>query len=377
MPEETFIKANILYVDDLQANRILFQATFERDYNILLAESAMKALDILKKENIQVIISDQRMPDMVGTELLEIVAREYPDIRRFLLTAYTDFETVVDAVNKGHIHGYINKPFQAEEVKKSINASLETYYLRVKNRQIVADLERANEELSSLDSVKTGILKIMSHEIRTPLNRILGTIHMLKDKIESKELTDVINILDSSVSRLEQFASMAEQISSLKSGERKLKLEEVSLKQLIEYGLVETGEQLREKNIQVNLEQKEDMVVTGDFELMISCLVNIINHAIQHTDASETVTITTHQADNKIILETIDTGKNYSDKRLEDLARYFSKPGGGMDLKFGIELVLAQLIMETHNGHLAFSSTKDKTGLIRLIFEEYGKNKLD
>lgn len=373
MPEEASIKPTILYVDDLQANRILFQATFDRDYQILLAESAMEALDILKKENIQVMVTDQRMPDMVGTELLEIVSGEYPDIRRFLLTAYTDFETVVDAVNKGHIHGYINKPFQAEEVKRTINASLETYYLREKNRQIMADLERANEELSNLDNVKTSILKIMSHEIRTPLNRILGTIQMLKDKIESEELTNVINILDSSVSRLEQFSSMAEQISSLKSGERKLKLEEVSLKQLIEYGLVETGEQLREKNIQVNLEQKEDLIVTGDFELLISCLVNIIYHTIQHTDASESLTIRTRQTDNRVICETIDTGKNYSDKRLEDLNRHFIKPGSQMDLKFGIELALAQLIMETHKGTLAFVVTENKTGLVRLIFEEIKK----
>ena len=370
MPDENSIKPSLLYVDDLQANRTLFQATFSHAYHIILTDSALKALDILKQGNIQVIVTDQRMPDMVGTELLEIVSREYPDIRRFLLTAYTDFETVVDAVNKGHIHGYINKPIQSEEVIKSINASLETYYLRETNKQIMADLEKANEELSNLDSVKTGILKIMSHEIRTPLNRIMGTIQMLKDKIESEELTNVINILDSSVSRLKQFSSMAEQISSLKSGERKLRLEEVSLKQLIEYSLVETGEQLRERNIQVNLQQKDDLLIRGDFELLISCLVNIINHTVQHTGTSETLTIRTRKEDNGIILETIDTGKDYSHKRLEDLSKHFYKPDSGMDLKFGIELALAQLIMESHQGILSFSVTEKKAGIVRLLFTE-------
>jgi len=368
MPEKKSLRPNVLYVDDLQPNRILFQATFKQEYHIILAESAMKALDILKQENIQVIVTDQRMPDFVGTELLEIVSREYPDIRRFLLTAYTDFETVVDAVNKGQIHGYIKKPIQSEKVIKSINASLENYYLREKNKQIMADLERANEELSNLDNVKTGILKIMSHEIRTPLNRILGTIHMLKDKIESEELTNVINILDSSVSRLEQLSSMAEQISSLKSGERKLKMENVSLRQLIEYSLVETGEQIREKNTRINLELDEDLVISGDFELLIICLVNILNHAIRHTDTSDTLTIRTNQADNRIILETIDSGKNYSDKQLDDLTRHFNKTGSEMDLRFGIELALAQLIMSTHNGSLAFATTKNRTGFLRLIF---------
>ncbi len=118
MPEEILVKPNILYVDDLQTNLTLFKATFERDYQIFLAESAAKALEIMKKEKIQVLVTDQRMPGISGTELLEIVSRDFPEIRRFLLTAYTDFETVVEAVNKGHIHGYINKPLQADEVRE-------------------------------------------------------------------------------------------------------------------------------------------------------------------------------------------------------------------------------------------------------------------
>jgi two-component system sensor histidine kinase/response regulator len=305
---------------------------------------------------------------MTGTELLEIVAREYPEIRRYLLTAYTDFESVVEAVNKGRIHGYINKPIQAEEVIKSINNSLEVHYLRKKNRQIMADLERANEELSNLDNVKTGILKIMSNEIRIPLNRIMGTVHLLKDKIESEELTHLINILDSSVSRLEQFSLMAEQISSLKSGERKLNLEKISLKQLLEYSLVETGELLSEKNIGVDLQQKDDLEINGDFELLISCLVNIINHTIRHTDPNEKITIRTRRTNDQTICEIIDTGKNYSEKRLGDLISHFSKRSSEMDLKFGIELALAQLIMESHEGTLGFSVTDNKAGLSRLVF---------
>ena len=136
MPESANQQAIVLYVDDLQTNLILFQATFEKDFNILLADSALKAFEILKEQEVQVLVTDQRMPDMTGTELLEKVALDYPDIRRFLLTAFTDYETVVEAVNKGHIHGYINKPLQADEVRQSLKNSLEVYHLRKKNQQI-------------------------------------------------------------------------------------------------------------------------------------------------------------------------------------------------------------------------------------------------
>jgi signal transduction histidine kinase len=368
MPEGIPVKPNILYVDDLQTNLILFKATFERDYRIFLAESAARALDIISKEKIQVLVTDQRMPGMGGTELLEKVANEYPEIRRFLLTAYTDFETVVEAINKGRIHGYISKPLQADDVRKSINNSLEVYYLREKNRLIMDDLARANQELSELDSIKTGILKIMSREIRSPLNRIMGTIHLLKDKIESEELIQVVNILDTSVSRLEHFSSMAEQISALKSRERKLKLEDISVKQLIEYGLVETGEQIKEKDVRIDTGQTAALNIKADFELLINCFVSIMDHAIQHTGPGETIRISTGSQDNKPFLEINNTGRNYTEKRLEDLKKHFNKENRELDLNYGIELALAQLIMELHNGDIGFL-TKSADGVaVRLTF---------
>ena len=87
MQEGNSTRANVLYVDDLQTNLILFQATFEKDYNIVLAESPQKALEILREQDVQVLVTDQRMPDMTGTELLELVAEEFP-------------ETQIRAVNK-------------------------------------------------------------------------------------------------------------------------------------------------------------------------------------------------------------------------------------------------------------------------------------
>ena len=72
MPDHTDQQASVLYVDDLQTNLVLFQATFENDFNIILADSAHKALEIIEAQEIQVLVTDQRMPDMTGTELLEI-----------------------------------------------------------------------------------------------------------------------------------------------------------------------------------------------------------------------------------------------------------------------------------------------------------------
>ena len=363
------MQTKVLYVDDLQTNLILFQATFEKDYKVIIAESAVEALDILKEQEIQVLVTDQRMPDMSGTELLEIVAVEYPDIRRFLLTAFTDFETVVEAVNKGHIHGYINKPLQADEIRISINNSMEIYHLQRKNRQMLEELEKVNRELTSLDGLKSEIIKVISQEVRNPLNRIMGTMHMLKDKIEGKELTDVVNILDSSVSRLEAFSSMTEQISMLKSPGYELSISDVPLKRVIEYSIIEANEVMKEKDVDCNLEAgDEDEVVRGESNLLVSCMVNLLWHAVRHTGSGESIKIRTIRENGATVCEVIDRGREYSDQLFEELEKQFSSGESRLNLNLGIELGLAQLIMEAHSGRIIFRKTDDKLGNVKMVF---------
>ena len=86
--------APILYIDDEKDNLTVFYSAFRRNFKVHLANSAMEGLEIMKKYTIHLVIADQRMPEMNGTELLEIVSKKYPDIRRFLLTTFTDLETV-------------------------------------------------------------------------------------------------------------------------------------------------------------------------------------------------------------------------------------------------------------------------------------------
>jgi len=360
-------KPNVLYVDDLQTNLILFEATFENDFNIVLASTAAKALEILKEKEVQVLVTDQRMPEMTGTELLEIVAGDYPDIRRFLLTAYTDVETVIEAVNKGHIHGYITKPIQKEEVRSSIRNAFEVYTLRQKNKEILSQLEKANLALQNLDSVKSEILRLSTREIRTPLNRIMGTIHLLKDKIESEELIEVVNILDSSVLRLERFSKMANQISQIKSSDHAFKKENIPIRQLIEYTLVEITQLIQETDVKINVDYKEEPVLTGDFDLLISCLANILEHALLHSGQKEIINVAMTVTNGYPVCEVTFSGKNYSESLLSDLISYYSAPGKEMNLRLGIELTLAQLIMEVHGGHIEFNANKNGVQ-IKLIF---------
>ena len=101
----------ILYVDDEQGNIDYFKTVFRREYQVLTATSGEEGLKILKEhDDISVIFTDQRMPRMTGIEFLKKAMPIAQEARRILVTGYADMETVIRAINQGHIFYYISKP---------------------------------------------------------------------------------------------------------------------------------------------------------------------------------------------------------------------------------------------------------------------------
>lgn len=138
---------NALYIDDEKSNLTTFKAAFRKDFTIFLADSASKGLDILKNNEIHVILTDQRMPEKSGVEFLSSILEEFPYATRILVTGYTDMEALVDAVNKGHIFKYISKPWDNEKLKEVIIKAHEIYQLKTENQEINYKLALANEQL--------------------------------------------------------------------------------------------------------------------------------------------------------------------------------------------------------------------------------------
>ncbi|MEH1847155.1 MAG: response regulator [Nostoc sp.] len=231
MKSQANSKPKILVVDDEPDNLDLLYRTFYRDYKVLRATSGPAALDLLAQEGeVAVIISDQRMPMMSGTEFLSLTATQYPDIIRIILTGYTDVEDLVEAINAGKVFKYVTKPWEAEELKGVVRQALDTHnVLKARTRELTRTLRQE----SLLNTVTNTIRSALDY--RQILQAIVDTVgHMLEVDVcllrpfQDEQLADKGFIYQKALSEeaLEQGIGGAEQ--QMSRGEVAVNLSSVS-----------------------------------------------------------------------------------------------------------------------------------------------------
>jgi serine phosphatase RsbU (regulator of sigma subunit) len=169
----------ILYVDDEEDNLTVFNSAFRRDYEVHLALSGLKGLEILKKHEIQLIITDQRMPEMTGIQFLEKIIPDYPDCIRMILTGFSDIEAIIQAINTGRVYRYITKPWSKEDLKINIDKALETYHLRDQNRKLIENLKEANQTLEQKVIERTQKIEAQNREITCSIHYASRIQHAL------------------------------------------------------------------------------------------------------------------------------------------------------------------------------------------------------
>lgn len=141
---------NVLYVDDEENNLISFKANFKKYFNIYFAINAIEAEIILNQQLIHVLITDQKMPIKLGTELLEESVKKYPEQTRILLTAFASSVEIREAFKKGHIFIILDKPWNDVQLIEAIKLGYEVYNLQVEKKQIKTEIDKLDSEQSKV-----------------------------------------------------------------------------------------------------------------------------------------------------------------------------------------------------------------------------------
>lgn len=374
-------KFTILYVDDERGNLNAFKNTFRRDYRILLAETPAEGLALLESEKIDLILSDQRMPEMSGVEFLQRSLAANPDPNRILVTAYSDFEAIQNAINDANIFKFVKKPWDPQQFKGIIDHALEAYDLKQQNKRLTQqlkdknqELEAANQELVESDRLKYDFLRIISHEMRTPLNGLKGATQLFKISTELKPdptNESLLAVLESSTGRLEQFLLLAERITTLKAGQYSLNLQQVDISKLVQNATTLLRDELSRNQHRVEFDFDPNAEeITADEEILSICIREVLHNATKHTPPNAGIQVKTESLGDQIAIEVSDEGSGFPDRVLRNIFKVFVRDDTGRDQSLGLNLALTKLVMDLHGGTVEAANNPEGGANVKLVLNQ-------
>lgn len=274
------MKHTILCVDDEVDNVEALERLFRKKYKVLKATSGPQALELLdqNQNEIAVILTDQRMPLMTGAEMLEKSIPKAPQAVRLLLTGYTDLESVIEAVNKGQIHRYLQKPWDPVDLQQTVDQAVERFVLsrelEIKNRE----LEKALAELKTLDQAKTQFMILINHELKTPLTSILNFLSLLQETKLDEEQANYAGKIHKSSERLRNLIEEVMLLMRAETGQLRTSKQDVHINKIIQEIPFSLQESLQKKGQKISLNLEEEHI-QSDFFIAKEVIHRILHNA--------------------------------------------------------------------------------------------------
>lgn len=352
----------VLFVDDEELLLKTFKRQFKNDFTIYTANSAEEALELLGEHpEIALILTDQRMPGMTGVDLLRAVMDRFPDAVRILITAYSDMDVVVEAINTGNVYRYVSKPYNEEDLRSSIRQGIERYFLiRERDRLYAEKIETLKKVARTNRLTAIGILAAgMAHEINNPLVAISTFLQMLPEKMKSttpeNDTEYWANFYSLSVRETERIRALIGRLLNYsKTAEQAdLTLKESNLNQIMEEVVGFLGVEARKRDIRIELHPMADLPLGSmDPDKVRQVILNLVINAIHATEKGK-ITLSTsvhHDDQGRAILEitVADTGVGISEENLLNLFNPFftTKDADGS----GLGLMTCHHIVDEHRG---------------------------
>jgi signal transduction histidine kinase len=365
-------KERVLVVDDeVEVREMISKIINLIGHEAITAESGNRALEILKKEAISIMITDIKMPEMDGFDLMKAVRNQFPDIHIICMTAHGTSYTYTDVVDMGAMD-YITKPFTIDEMRAKLNRVIREKNLITDLTQKSMELEKLNEELKRLDQLKSTFISSVSHELRTPLTVIKEFISlMLEGHVGA--LTDdqreYLGIANRNIIRLTNLIETLLDFSRIESGKGlKLRFEPIRLMEVVEDAVMTFSQQLEEKRITLENRLDPDIpLVLIDRNRLVEVFLNLIGNGIKFTPPGGRITIDSRGLTEKrdyLKIVVTDTGVGISP---EDLPKVFDRFYQGRRTQIGLVtgtglgLAIAKEIIEAHQGSI-YAESKFESG---------------
>jgi signal transduction histidine kinase len=354
-------KIKILYIDDEPENLFGFKASFRFDYQVFTAVSISQALSYLNNHpDIMMVFCDQRMPGKNGVEFFEEIKISHPLPIRILMTAYTDVESIIDAINRGNIFRYVRKPWNEADIISAIEEAYKFY-------MTISILSQKNEELKKAYDELSKFAYSVSHDIRGPLSGILGAINVAHEVDDIVEIRDILFLMEKSLKKLDTYIINMHDYYTMQRGE--LIIAEIDFQKLIEELKSTYMDQAKSMGIAFDITIKQTGVFRNDVVPLKLIFNNLLSNAFKYQDQKskdKSVIINIEVENSEAIFYVKDTGIGILGTHIGEIFNLFYRAkyqevGSGFGL-YNVKNALLKL-----NGQIEVNSVMHKGTTFKVI----------
>ena len=334
------MKHTILCIDDETHNLEALERLLRKKYSIVTANSGVEGIEALKSHDFSLIISDQKMPEMTGVEFFMKAKEIQPEAIRILLTGYTDLESVISAINQGQIYRYITKPWEPEEFLSTTQQALDVFEMKNTIALQNTELQKANEELKSLDKMKSDFMMLVNHELKTPLTGIFSYVQLLSEEKLQDDHRLYINKISQNTQRLQDLIEDTLLITRLQTGQKNQESTALDIAKLIRTQWDQSF-QKNPKQLDLKLINNDAFIQNGNEKYLNIIIKKLLQNCIDHGKSDSTVEAELIDIESSWTLRIKNQMTQAIDKSLDQLVSAFSTSENILNHSGGTGLGLA------------------------------------
>jgi signal transduction histidine kinase len=356
-------KLNVLVVDDEPGirsgvSRILnnFSVSYpfmDSDYRFNVVETATgeDAIEIIKEQKIDIVLLDNKLPGIQGTDVLEHINKNQPEIVVMMITSYASLELAVKATNQG-AYDFIPKPFTPQELKSALENVSKHIFLRSMTRK----LNKEGKE------IRYQFLSVLSHELKAPLNAIEGYLKIMQERQAGEKIEDYEQMIDRSLHRIKGMRNLIMDLldlTKIKLEKKTDKFQRIKVSEIAQNAIESINPYAIQKDVQIFLHDSQDVEINidpGDLEIIFN---NLISNAVKYNKQNGRVDVFIEKEDNSVIIKVKDTGIGLSENEIKNLFEEFFRVKNEQTKHItgsGLGLPIVRKVLDIYNGDIQVES---------------------